>query len=818
MQKVAYALAGMVKGWHLDEAEIRERFTDAVLKLQCKGEPWTRKHALDKWQRAMREAEPRSWPPSSSKLNGAGPAHSPEDEPPRTTTPYALRLLNEARPAKGTIAEVYLGITRGLSPTGKALEEFRFHPSVKHSGNRCPLPALLAPFRPAPGAKPTGVHVTFLGPNGERADLEKSKRKIIFGTAKGSAIWLGPAAPHMLIAEGNEKTLACMSASGLPGISGGSSSIMVGASIPPGTGTVTICADRGEAGEGKAQRLASRLYDEGLEVRICFPPIEGKDWDESAPADVKAAIEGAPAWEPGPEKEEGWAAQNGAHSGGTHGGNGGGARGRDEPLPLVRPLDPAPEYPVDALGPLLGEAAKALHREIVQAPLAVCCNAVLAAATLAVQGHADVGLPHEGVRPVSLYILSVLETGGRKTSTDDHALKAVSDYEAELRERYDEKCAAYQNRFDAWKAEREKIKRNKHFDLARKTFELDALGREPPPPPFPLLRYSEPSIEGLIQSLRYGHPSAGLFTSEGGQFIGGHAMSDDAKMRSTTTLNRFWDGAPADRIRASERFLLVGRRLCIHLQAQPDVAMAMIADRALRDNGFLSRFLISAPVSLAGTRFAKPVSDESRAALHSFTQRVLLHLRRELPYVQGKNCLELKPRVLRFSDEAAALWWSFYDHIEAELKAEGSLAPVAGLANKLPEHAGRIAAVLAAAEDEHTECIGAHHLERGIQIAQYYAEEALRIAGAASVNVQLANAQKLLDWLHTKWSEECIAIAPLVEFGPYAFRDTAVMKRLVATLIEYNWLIPAAAGTIVHKRPRKEVWKIVKAEARAHGL
>ena len=119
------------------------------------------------------------------------------------------------------------------------------------------------------------------------------------------------------------------------------------------------------------------------------------------------------------------------------------------------------------------------------------------------------------MKPVSLYILSVLETGGRKTSTDDHALKAVSDHELELRERYDEKYAAYQNRLDAWKAERERIKRSKNFNLAKKTFELDALGREPLPPPFPLLRYSEPSIEGLIQSLRYGHPSAGLFDIRG---------------------------------------------------------------------------------------------------------------------------------------------------------------------------------------------------------------------------------------------------------------------------------------------------------------
>ncbi len=207
MQKAAYALAGMVRGWNLNEADIRGRFFDACRTLKSEGEPWKESDFARKWRDAMAKAEPRSWPPSSSRLIGARPTHSPEDEPPRPTVPLALRLLKEAGPAKGTIAEKYIRETRGLSPSEKALEEFQFYPAVKHSANPRPLPALLAPFRPAPGAKPTGVHVTFLGPNGERADL--GKRKIIFGTAKGSAIWLAPPGPHMLIAEANEKTLAC---------------------------------------------------------------------------------------------------------------------------------------------------------------------------------------------------------------------------------------------------------------------------------------------------------------------------------------------------------------------------------------------------------------------------------------------------------------------------------------------------------------------------------------------------------------------------------------------------------------------------------
>ena len=108
----------------------------------------------------------------------------------------------------------------------------------------------------------------------------------------------------------------------------------------------------------------------------------------------------------------------------------------------------------------------------------VCCNSVLGGAALAVQGHADVELP-TGVCKAGIESIcsSILETGGRKTSTDEHALAGVFRYdEAELRELYDEKLSAYQNRHDAWKAERDKITRDKKSDFVKKRQELDARG------------------------------------------------------------------------------------------------------------------------------------------------------------------------------------------------------------------------------------------------------------------------------------------------------------------------------------------------------
>jgi hypothetical protein len=61
----------------------------------------------------------------------------------------------------------------------------------------------------------------------------------------------------------------------------------------------------------------------------------------------------------------------------------------EPPRPLMRELPPADPFPVDALGSVLAPAAGAIH-DRVQAPLAICAQGVLAAATLAVQGHADI--------------------------------------------------------------------------------------------------------------------------------------------------------------------------------------------------------------------------------------------------------------------------------------------------------------------------------------------------------------------------------------------------------------------------------------------
>src|SRR5262249_45356513 len=123
------------------------------------------------------------------------------------------------------------------------------------------------------------------------------------------------------------------------------------------------------------------------------------------------------------------------------------------PLPLVREVQAAPPSPTEALGPVLGGAAPAVH-EHVQSPLAMCGQAVVAAATLAVQGHADVELATGQIKPLSNFFLTVAASGERKTATDQLALAAVRKHEEMLAEKYTAERLSYLNDNEAWDAGR----------------------------------------------------------------------------------------------------------------------------------------------------------------------------------------------------------------------------------------------------------------------------------------------------------------------------------------------------------------------------
>jgi hypothetical protein len=202
--------------------------------------------------------------------------------------------------------------------------------------------------------------------------------------------------------------------------------------------------------------------------------------------------------------------------------------------------------------------------------------------------------------------------------------------------------------------------------------DLEALGPAPPEPLEPVLTCSEPTFEGLCRLFKNGHPNLGIFTSEGGQFIGGHSMTPEAKLRTATGLSKLWDGTPVDRVRGGDGVSsLEGRRLSMHLMIQPRVADLLIRDRWLTDQGLTSRLLTSAPTSTVGERLWHELQTTTELVIQDYGNRLLNILEKPLPLADGKRN-ELRPRALPLDWEATQQWIKFCDHVELRLDTAGN--------------------------------------------------------------------------------------------------------------------------------------------------
>lgn len=479
------------------------------------------------------------------------------------------------------------------------------------------------------------------------------------------------------------------------------------------------------------------------------------------------------------------------------------------PQPLVREIAPGAAYPVAHLGPL--RAAVEAVQGIAQAPVAIPAASALAVASLAVQGFADVETLG-GPRPVSLYALTIARSGERKSSCDGPLMAALRAFEREQASAQREAHASWQNAHALWKGERDRIladaRKGKGEKRTAAQVDLDALGPEPAAPPSADRTVTEPTFEGLTRLFATGQPSLGIFSDEGGQFLGGHAMNSDNRQKTLAALNGLWQGDPIRRTRAGDgHATLFGRRLAVHLMAQPVVARAFMADPMAADTGFLPRFLICEPPSTIGTRFHANARGDG-AALGAFGDRLRAVL--DMPLPMDEETRELSPRTLPLTPEARALLVGFSDAIEKEQAPGGDLAHVTGYASKAAEQAARIAGVLALWRDLDAPAVTAQDMGDGIALAQFYLGEAVRLADAATISHEIDRAEALRKWLLESWPHPEIMVRDVVRRGPNPLRESPKARAALGILERHGWLALLDPGTVVRGAARAEAWRIVK--------
>ncbi len=480
----------------------------------------------------------------------------------------------------------------------------------------------------------------------------------------------------------------------------------------------------------------------------------------------------------------------------------------EEPTALVHEVPPGDPFPVTALGPL-AEAAISIHATT-QAPIAIGAQSLLTATSLAAQGLYNVRCLG-GERPLSIYALTIAKSGERKSSCDALAMKPVRDFERALHEQSSNETLVSANDRAIWDQTRTKLIKDA-TGAGEKAIsarvDLEALGPEPEPPLYPHLTASDPTFEDLTKNLDRSRPTLGIFSDEAGQFLGGHAMNSDNRVKTIAGLSKFWDGDPINRTRAGDGVkTYYGRRLCAHLMVQPGIADMLLGDPRAQDQGFLARFLICQPTSTIGSRLIQEGQQDSGSALDIFRRRISELFDQELPLREGTRN-ELEPPVLELTADARILLTEYANAIELKQAPGFFLSEATAFASKSAEQATRLAGILSVYAGETR--VSASRMANGITLADWYLSEAIRLRDGAAVSAHIQKADRLRTWLVERWAEDFISATVLVQSGAANIKSVDEARTSIRCLVENGWLLPEEGGAAVQGKHRKEAWRVVR--------
>lgn len=428
-----------------------------------------------------------------------------------------------------------------------------------------------------------------------------------------------------------------------------------------------------------------------------------------------------------------------------------GGEGWPAPHPLAAKIEPE-YYPLDALPDIIRAAVEEVAG-FVKAPLALVASSALAGLSLACQAHIDAKRAEKLHGPVGLFLLTIADSGERKSTCDGFFTSPIRQYQEDQTEAMKPLIAEYQAAIASWEAERDGIlsaikdagKKSKPTDKLRA--ELAELQQEKPEPPrVPRLILGDETPENLAWSLAKQWPSAGVLSSEAGVVFGSHGMGKDSAMRNLALLNVLWDGgAHSIGRRTSESFTVRGARLTMGLMIQESTLREYFSKSGglARGTGFLARFLVAWPESTQGTRkFTEaPANWPHLAAFHSRIATIL-----NQPAPVGDDGA-LAPAMLSLAPDAKAAWVEYHDAIERELASGGELHNVRDVASKSADNAARLAALFQLFEHGMGGAIGLDSFERASRISAWHLSEARRFFGELALPMELADAARLDSWL-----------------------------------------------------------------------
>lgn len=387
-------------------------------------------------------------------------------------------------------------------------------------------------------------------------------------------------------------------------------------------------------------------------------------------------------------------------------------------------------YPIQAMYSGIRDAILEVQYNL-KAPDALIAGSFLTAMSIASQGDVDVQLPTGQLRPVSLDVLIIADSGERKSATDSIVCAPIYEHDEKMEEEHAKVLLAHKADRRLWDAKEAALQRKvakaldtgTDDDIGHLREELISHGAcEPAKPVCRRIVHQNITERPLMQSMQGDGKSIAILSDEGEIVLKGGAMN------KLGTLNKAWDGARTLTMdRVDDSIVVTNPRLTISMMVQERVFREFMDKRGelARGSGHLARYLVAWPASTQGFRFMsleEPVWEH----LFLFHRRVSeLLIATEARRIAG-DCTR---RTLSFSQEAKELWVQTQNATEPRLRHDGDLASIRDFASKSMEITGRVAAILHHFSAQEGQLISKETLERALDVVGWHFQEFLDLFG-----------------------------------------------------------------------------------------
>lgn len=424
-----------------------------------------------------------------------------------------------------------------------------------------------------------------------------------------------------------------------------------------------------------------------------------------------------------------------------------------DPVPLGGFQSEAAPLPLSILPGAVGDMVDAVRDTYRQPPdlIAACALGVLSIAT---RNRFRVEMKRDHRTHTNLYFMAALPPGGGKTPVLKSLSRPLEDWQREARPAWEKSLADWKRRAALVDARIKGIRRRMEKD-GGEPFEMEQAGNDiaaledelGPAPPMPCAFTTDATSEALARIMAGNGGTAAVLSSEGRKMLGvakgRYVEGGDIDL---WLAGHAGDFCRIDR-RGSEPVEIPHPNLAALILTQPDSLADLGELPAMRESGFLARWLYICPEALPSRYNVESVPDGTARAWCDLVRRIM-----DYKPAQGREGEPL-PHLLTMDPQALDLWREFHDATHRRL-ADGreTMPPILqGWESKLPEHVARLAGLvrivrhIEAGEELHT--LTAGDVEAALAFVPAFRSHAARAVEGMGANPETARARKVWQWL-----------------------------------------------------------------------